>query len=63
MRTANRAATAAASGALTGALCLCLLTLAFSPSSQAALSPSAYRVGALCSGPRPATPAAWDCGS
>jgi hypothetical protein len=47
---ANRAATAV-SGALAGALCLWLLALA--SSSQAALSPSAYRVGALCSAPAP----------
>jgi hypothetical protein len=52
MRTANRAATAA-SGALAGALCLWLLALALASSAEGALSPSAYRVGALCSAPPP----------
>jgi hypothetical protein len=53
MRTANRAATAAR-GALAGALCLWLLAFTFASSSaDAALSPSAYRVGALCSAPPP----------
>ena len=56
MRTANRAGTAA-TGALAGALCLWLLalglTLTLAPSARAALSPSAYRVGALCSAPPP----------
>jgi hypothetical protein len=51
MRTASRAATAA-SGALAGALCLSLLALT-PASAHATLSPSAYRVGALCSAPPP----------
>ncbi len=52
MRTANRAATAAA-GVLAGGLCPWLAALAFTAPAQASLSPSAYRVGALCSAPPP----------
>jgi hypothetical protein len=51
--TQDRTSTRTSRIGLAGGLCLGLLALTFAASSQAALSPSAYRVGALCSAPPP----------